>query len=757
MSITQTEPKIPTRDEVAASRYRTYRKVKDVVVRHLVAVGGISVIFAIVLIALYLVWVVVPLFLPAHMNRVASYTVPGDTNTESIYYAIEEQREVGLRVTATGQMIFFNTLTGAVIAREALLPGNDDSITSFVAGDPAGHLLAFGTNAGTVKLVTHEYRVSYPDDTRLIEPFIARLFDGEAIQVDAAGMPIVHVAAQTDDSETTIAVVTEDGRLLLVNLMARTSLFGDEVEIERIDQVIPIDTTVTHLKLDVDQRELFAAGDDGWLYYYDVSNKSSPRLLQRVRPVQDPVKITSLEFLSGGISLMVGGSDGVITQWFPVRDSSNVYTLERIRSFSSQSAPITRIIPEYYRKAILALDQSGHLGVYHATAHRTVRVQDIGNVSRGLLAISPRANGFVLEDDQNAVQFWNLENEHPEVSWSSLWGKVWYESRDGPEYIWQSSSASSDFEPKFSLTPLAFGTLKASFYAMLFAVPLAIMGAIYTAYFMAPVLRNFVKPTIEIMAALPTVILGFLAGLWFAPIVEAYLPAMFLIFLVIPVAIFATAWFWRYLPESIRMIVPTGWESVLLIPVIILSTVLVFWLSKPIELWLFGGNFPLWLTTEWGITYVQRNSFVVGIAIGFAVIPTIFSISEDAVFGVPKHLTTGSLALGATPWQTMVKVVLLTASPGIFSAVMIGLGRAVGETMIVVMATGNTAIMDLSIFQGFRALSANIAVEMPESELGSTHYRILFLAGLVLFMATFAFNTVAEVVRQRLRVKYSSL
>jgi phosphate transport system permease protein len=105
----------------------------------------------------------------------------------------------------------------------------------------------------------------------------------------------------------------------------------------------------------------------------------------------------------------------------------------------------------------------------------------------------------------------------------------------------------------------------------------------------------------------------------------------------------------------------------------------------------------------------------------------------------------------------MVRVILLTASPGIFSAIMIGLGRAVGETMIVVMATGNTAIMDLNMFQGFRALSANIAVEMPESELGSTHYRILFLAGLVLFMATFFFNTIAELVRQRLRTKYSTL
>jgi phosphate transport system permease protein len=148
---------------------------------------------------------------------------------------------------------------------------------------------------------------------------------------------------------------------------------------------------------------------------------------------------------------------------------------------------------------------------------------------------------------------------------------------------------------------------------------------------------------------------------------------------------------------------------------------------------------------------------VVGLAMGFAVIPTIFSIAEDAIFSVPKHLSNGSLALGATPWQTLTKVVILTASPGIFSAVMMGLGRAVGETMIVLMATGNTPVMDWSIFQGMRTLSANIAVEMPESEVGSSHYRVLFLAAFVLFVFTFAFNTIAEFVRQRLRDKYSSL
>ena len=164
-----------------------------------------------------------------------------------------------------------------------------------------------------------------------------------------------------------------------------------------------------------------------------------------------------------------------------------------------------------------------------------------------------------------------------------------------------------------------------------------------------------------------------------------------------------------------------------------------------------------WLSRVAGVSFDQRNALVVGLAMGFAIIPTIFSITEDAIFSVPKHLTNGSLALGATPWQTLMRVVLLTASPGIFSALMIGFGRAVGETMIVLMATGNTPIMDWNIFEGMRTLAANIAVEMPESEVGSTHYRVLFLAAFVLFIFTFVFNTMAEIVRQRLRRRYGSL
>ena len=142
---------------------------------------------------------------------------------------------------------------------------------------------------------------------------------------------------------------------------------------------------------------------------------------------------------------------------------------------------------------------------------------------------------------------------------------------------------------------------------------------------------------------------------------------------------------------------------------------------------------------------------------GFAVIPIIFAISEDAFANVPPNLVAGSLALGANRWQTVTRVVLPTASPGIFSAVMVGFGRAIGETMIVLMATGNTPIMSWNPFNGFRTLSANIAVEIPEAPQGGTLYRTLFLAALLLFVLTFVVNTVSELVRHRLRQRYSKL
>jgi phosphate transport system permease protein len=338
-----------------------------------------------------------------------------------------------------------------------------------------------------------------------------------------------------------------------------------------------------------------------------------------------------------------------------------------------------------------------------------------------------------------------------------MWDEVWYEGYNDADYTWQSSASSNDFEPKYSLVPLAFGTLKGAFYAMMLAAPLAIAGAIYTAYFMAPALRRKVKPIIELMEALPTVILGFLAGLALAPFIENNLLGIFAVLIILPMAMLLFGFTWANLPEKVRHILPEGWDVLPLIPVIILAGWFAIEISPSLEVLFFGGSMVDWLNNDLGVDFSQRNALIVGLAMGFAVIPTIFSIAEDAIFSVPKSLSYGSLALGATPWQTMLKVVLPTASPGIFSALMIGLGRAVGETMIVLMATGNTPITDINIFEGMRTLAANIAVEIPESEVGSTHYRILFLTGFVLFLFTFVFNTAAETVRQRLRAKYGQL
>jgi phosphate transport system permease protein len=156
-------------------------------------------------------------------------------------------------------------------------------------------------------------------------------------------------------------------------------------------------------------------------------------------------------------------------------------------------------------------------------------------------------------------------------------------------------------------------------------------------------------------------------------------------------------------------------------------------------------------------SYDTRNALVVGFVMGFAIIPIIFTLAEDALGEVPSHLREASLGAGATPWQTALRVVVPTAMSGLFSAVMIGLGRAVGETMIVLMAAGSTPILEFNIFNGFRTLSANIATELPEAVHGSAHYRTLFLAALTLFGMTFVLNSVADTVRRHFRKKAVSL
>jgi phosphate transport system permease protein len=292
---------------------------------------------------------------------------------------------------------------------------------------------------------------------------------------------------------------------------------------------------------------------------------------------------------------------------------------------------------------------------------------------------------------------------------------------------------------------------------MLFALPIAVLSALYTSQFASPRFRETIKPTVEIMAALPSVVLGFIAGLVLAPLLEQWMIALLVIIPVTVIILIILMFAWSKVPKPFRDKFGNGKEALWLVPVLFLALLVSVWSAPGVEKTFFGGDFRNWLYQGHNIVYDQRNSIVVGFAMGFAVIPIIFSISEDAFTAVPKSLASASLACGASQWQTAWRVILPTASPGVFSAVMVGLGRAVGETMIVLMATGNTPLMDWGPFNGMRTLSANIAVEIPEAPHQGTLYRVLFFTALLLFALTFILNTAAELIRQSLRKRYESM
>ena len=732
-----------------------WRLLKDRLFTLVMAIGGSAVIVAILLIFIYLLYVVLPLFKDATVKPHGSFEL---SLAPSELLGLDEYAETGFAVSPDGHYQLFKVSDGSSMTSGELAPAGTGKVTAVAAGDPVSHVLVAGTSDGYVVVAQVNFEVRFDGQKRVITPKLNYPLGADVQRVTAAGDAVRLITGQSSDEEATVAVVSAKGQVVLLNAVKQTSMLDESVTLEVTRNELPLDgAKVTHLALDIDQRELFVASSDGMLSYFNVRDKRNPVLIDRASVIDTAQRITAMSFLSGGISLVIGDDLGHLSQWFPVRDQHNNAQLKRVREFEPLPAAVTGIAPEHYRKGFLASDAEGNLGLYHATAERHLSTVASGVQNIVATSMAPHADGVLLASKAGQVQIFDIDNPHPEVSFKALWGEVWYENRASPEYIWQSSSASSDFEPKFSLTPLTFGTLKAAVYSMIFAVPLAVLGAIYTAYFMNAPMRRIVKPSIELMAALPTVILGFLAGLWLAPLVERDLLGVLLCIPSVPAATLLCSLGMSRLPQRFKALIPDGWEALALVPVVILAIWANFALGRGLEVLFFDGSVTHWLSVEHGIGYDQRNSLVVAIAIGFAVIPTIFSISEDAVFSVPRHLTMGSLALGATPWQTAIKVVLLTASPGIFSGIMIGMGRAVGETMIVLMATGNTPIMDISLFQGLRALSANIAVEMPESEVNSSHYRVLFLAAMVLFLVTFIVNTMAELVRQRLRRKYSSL
>ena len=757
-----TEPDLEIRSKAIASLRPGHsfssvrRKLIDRVAAWIITAGGLFVILSIIGMLLLFVTEIAPLWQAAEVKLIRKIPVSqiaGSTADNALAVGCEEYQRIGYVVTAGGFVRYFDLQTGTPLnALRAPLPENERVRSTWLSLE--GTLFALGTDSGKVVPGSIDIRTHFEGSVRKFEP--AATFR-EPIRLDPQAAAVTALAVAGDPEESLfIAGLSEDGRLLLYGRQVESSLFGEGEVSEFIPRLDSLPARPSALALDDALTALFIGCEDGQLLKYSLEDPENPVLVERHQAGDSPIR--RLDFLIGGRSLVVGEASGRISVWFEAFDANNEgpRLLKRAHAMAGHTAAITALGPSQRNRTFITGSRNGDILMQFSTNARTLYRDHLLQGPVAFIRMAPKGNGALVLGSDAAIYHLDIDNPHPEANWQAFFQKTWYEGYPKPEYVWQSSSGSDDFEAKLSLVPLIFGTLKGTFYALLFALPIAVLAAVYVSQFMHANWRSVVKPSMEIMAALPSVIIGFIGGLWLAPRVQPVIPGILLTLILVPLSVLALSWLAHRSSNRCLQWLSQGSELFILIPLVLFIGWASLSLNGLLEANLFGGDFSQWLYQSLNLPYDQRNAFVVGLVMGFAVIPIIFTISEDALANVPSSLTAASLALGATRWQTAFSVVLPTASPGIFSATMIGLGRAVGETMIVLMATGNTPIMDWNIFNGFRTLSANIAVEIPEAPEGGTLFRTLFLSALLLFLITFVVNTLAEVVRQRMRKKFET-
>lgn len=856
-------------------RVRTTRasvKLAERVAGALISVGGLGTIAAVSLIMVFLVWVAAPLLGGATLGEEARARLEpsaaesggdgsGAAELDGLVEAqVDEYRALLWTLTRDGEFVLRRLDRGDVLVRRAL--GGDARPTA-IGVDVERGSLALGFADGTVRLGALDFVSETLHDAgatpfeRLAagereidgERLVERAADGSLrsqtcrVELDepldtATGSGVVLIDQLETDQGRTLATLHANGTLALYRVVERENLMTGEVTRKlvqgRVEFEAPAGFEPRALMVSSGGATALLVAADGRVARFDTRDLESPALAELVDLLpESDARVTCARFLLGRTTLLVGDDRGGLGAFFVVKPDGaptcDGGVLVRARELGRPGSAVRALATSQRTRLIAAAYADGSVHAFNATSAKDLGRLDVDGPVLAL-ALAPKDDALVAVGPRS-VSAWGFDPKHSEVTFASLFRPVWYEGYSGPEHVWQSSSGTDDFEPKLGLMPLVFGTLKATLYSLMFGVPIAILAALFSSEFLSPRVRVPIKSTVEIMAGLPSVVLGFLAAVIFAPFVQDIVPAVLAGFATLPLALLSGAYLWQLLPQRVALRFADWRRFVCIVAMLPLGVLAAARLGPWLEAWLYAGDVKLWLAGErggpiggwmllfaplsalvvavvgsrwatpwlrsrsfgwnrgacaradlarfavnvgatlvlalalsalvWSLgfdprgsfvgTFVQRNALVVGFVMGFAIIPIIYTIAEDALTSVPEHLRLASLAAGATPWQTAVHVILPTAASGLFSAVMVGLGRAVGETMIVLMATGNTPVMSWNVFSGFRTLSANIATELPEAVKNSTHYRTLFLAALLLFAMTFVVNTAAEVVRQRFR------
>ncbi len=504
---------------------------------------------------------------------------------------------------------------------------------------------------------------------------------------------------------------------------------------------------------------IFLAYSQNWLYQYDLSmlanNLSIPSPLDLVPPKMPllladrwklSTKLTAIQFGFGNdnfAALQSPQGKIQIINWTLKRQENSAW---RFEPRDTWEAPLENL---QHSKAQLDADPKARN--FYAWSTQRFKIFSVGSGAikqDRLMTIPEEAQIGEAGESLCAIQstgIWikKLQDPHPAFSFRSLWAKICYPGYAQAEWVWQNSSGNEATQPKWSIVPLLFGTLKASFYALLFALPLAFGAALYVSHFASPQLKNWIKPFFELAGSVPGVILGFMAGTILAPWLMQHILWLALFFTVTPVLLYLTAHFLFRWQTRFRLI-PMG--------LVFMAGVLLYFPIEQFLQFVFLGPMTLqdWLESH-GWRYSMHSSLLLGLAMGFAAFPTIFTLAEDALSHIPMDLIAAARALGANPWQALSRVAMRCAAPGLLLAAILGLSQTIGETMIVLMVSGNTPLLDTSPFVGLRTLSATLAIELPEATSGHTLFRVLFLLGFLLFVGTFVLHALADYFHNRFR------
>ncbi|MDJ0839712.1 MAG: ABC transporter permease subunit [Acidobacteriota bacterium] len=709
----------------------------DRVARWVISIGGLSILACMLLMVVYLFQMALPLFYGPDHRPLSDFQ-----GERPLSFGLGTYAERAYLLFSDGRVDVVSTRDGSRLKR-LQLPKQGKILRADYGGNadqPDVHRYNLVWEDNSVSMMDFVFKTRFSKNgERQVELHVVQQGPGVQLPPDAA--PDTPVALRLSPEGTGFFVcLLESGAVYYRRLEPAGPPDGNMVRYLEAE----LQGRLTHLTVDHTGGNVFAGTNAGELIAWSLEENPERELKTQTPPTRRPV--TGLRLLYGERSLAVADKAGEISAWqiHPTR-----HRLEKLRDLKGHKNAVTALSVAAQSKSVLSLDSEGGLQMSFLTSGKLLLKLDEGLQD---FALSQRGDHLLSLDAAGRYTLWQLHAPHPETDFGTLFGKVHYEGYPEPSYTWQSSAVDDDVEPKLSLMPLIWGSLKGTFYGMLFSLPLALLAAGYTAHIMAPRWRAVVKPTVELMAAVPSVVLGFLAALWLAPRLEHHLLSLALVPLLIILLVGAGLYLLFRIGHKMN-----GYEFLWVVPLIPAACYLSLVLGGQIQDVFFNGDLNLYLYRNLGMRVEQRNCIVIGIALGFAVIPVIFTIAEDAFYNVPQDMTTAATALGSSRWQTLWRIALPMAGPGIFAAVMIGLGRAVGETMIVLMATGNTPIMTLGPLNGMRTLAANIAVEIPEAPYLSTLYRVLFLSALLLFVMTFVINTLAEVVRSRLQGRREGL